>query len=395
MLDIILAVVVVLTASGAYLYRSRMKQRLLNELAYCYDEGTNLLKTYTGEKLPTELKKALHHPLRELSISLRSLEESVNSELAIFRMKEILKEDKPLVETNCKEIQELCSRWNSYATFKHNLNEGLSEVCSHSYDLTEKMQAITRYDLKSQEIVQIRAAGVLSQLDDYQTKYREISSLSFEDYSIEHTLPVLTKEFLNEVEYLSRELQYFNRSLKVMITGLFRKSIYYINLEDNTEKSFRRHAGTIPVSYKTYRDTKKGDSYKWEIVIGGKYTTGEQNITFKLFKGDQQSTITNKLTKSQFEEIFKALKFNRKFEETDDEGIPYQINALDLNFVVCEKKAYEFDVIYHVDLFKSTSIYDFNSYNDSDLELALENKSQPPLAENSTENPPAVDSSST
>jgi len=373
MLDIILVVTIIVAVGGAYIYRSRMKQQLLDELSGSYIEGANLVKSCTGDKLPAELKKTLHHPLRELAVTLRTLEESFSSELAIFRMKQILKEDKPQVEAKCREIKAICTNWNNYANFKQNLAEGLSDAYSRSNDITDRILAVTRFDKSYQDTVQIRAAAVLNQLEEYQAKCKELSSLTFAEFTPEHKAPTLPEAFLQEADLLSRELQYFNRSLKAVITGIYRKSIYYLNLEDSSEKSTRRSAGTVQVSYKTFRDVKKGDSYKWEIIIGGKHTSGEQNITFKTFKGEQQTTVTLRVDKNQFEEIFKALKFNRKFEETDDNGIPYQINALDLNVTVCEKKAFDFDVVYELPIFKNTSIYDFLSYTSSALELAGEN----------------------
>jgi hypothetical protein len=377
MLDILLIVVLILSACGVYIYRSRMKQRLIAELTASYNEGASLIRSCTSDKLPIELKKTLHHPLGELSAAMRSLEASFSSELAIFRAKQIIKEEKPLVENKCKEIRDICTHWNKYAKFKQQVNEVLYEINARTNEINDKIMAVARYDKDYQEVMQFRAAGVLSQLEEYQQKCKEMNTVSFSTYNEEYQALSLPPEFIKEADLLSQELHYFNRHLKVLITGLFRKSVYYINLEDSSEKSSRRTVGTVQVSYKTFREAKKGDSYKWEIVIGAKYTSGEQNITFKFINGDQQTSNVQKLSKSQFEEIYKVLKFNRKYEESDENGIPYQINAVDLSILVCEKKAYEFDVAYELDLFKSTSIYDYLSYDNTSLALSTEADSLP------------------
>lgn len=368
MLDIIIIVLIVLAMFGFFALRAGIRQRLLNELATCYNEATQLLQSCTIERMPIELMAVLNEPLNELAKDLYELEKSFSSGTAVLTYKQILKNDKPLIEAKSQDIKNTCARWNDYAAFKQQLTDGLSDLISHKNNLEAKIQDLVRYDKSLDDIVQIRASSTLNQLEEYQKLYRELRKTSFEEYDEENPAPEIPKEFLYQVELLINEIKYFRNHLKVYISGLYRKSIYYISLEDSTDKSARRRADTIQVSYKTFSECEKGSPYKWNIIIGGKYISSEQNITIKSFKGDIETKVTHKLSKEQFVQILKSLTFNRKFEEADEEEIPYQINIMDLEQLILEKAANDFEVTYYSDLFEGAAIYDFLSYNKS-LEL--------------------------
>ncbi len=372
MLDIILIFVLTMIAFAIYVFYTKKKHLLLNELATCYNEATNLLQSCTSEKTPLELIKVLNDHLRELAAYLNKLDADIHSQLAIFRLRQIFREDCPLIEAKTREIKGICSQWNKYVAFKKQLTDDLSDIINLNNELNDKMLALVRYDKNLEDLVQAKAAGVLSQLEDYQKQFRELLRLGFENFTSDDAYPAISESFLAQANTLINEFKFYKTPLKVVITGLFRKSIYYITLEDSTVKSLRRHSGTVQVSYKTFRDMQKGNAYKRDIVVGNKHVSSEQNVTIKSYKGDIETKITYKLSKEQFKELFQALKFNRKFEETDEDEIPYQINALDLDVVVCEKKANNFEIIYNLDIFRGIPVYDFLSYNRSGLELTFE-----------------------
>ncbi len=369
MLDIIIIILVVLGIFGLFVLRTGIRQRLLNELATCYNEATQLLQSCTIERMPAELMLSLNEPLKDLANDLNELEKVFNSEAAIFKYRQIIRDDKPLIEAKSQKVKDLCSRWNEYAAFKQQLTDELRDLISQNNTLIERMHELARYDKNLEDVIQIRATTTLNQLEEYQNLYRELRKTPFADYDPEAQVPHIPKEFWKQVDLLINEIKYFRNHIKVYISGLFRKSIYYITLEDATDKSPRRHADTIQVSYKTFSECEKGSPYKWNIIIGGKYVSSEQNVTIKSFKDDVETKVTHKLTKEQFEQIFKSLTFNRKFEEMDENEIPYQISVMDLEFLILEKKANDFDVTYHSDLFEGAVIYDFLSYNKS-FELA-------------------------
>lgn len=366
MLDIILLIILVLAIFGFFAIRAGIRQRLSNELATCYNEATQLIQSCTSGKLPAELVLALDEPIKELALDLKELEKAFGRETAIFKFKQILREDKPLLEAKSQEVKNICARWNDYAAFKQQITDGLSDLISRDNNLAEISQALVRYDKELEDIVNIRATSIISQLADYQNQYRELRKVSFAEYDEEeHQVPIISTEFLNQVKFLTNELKYFRNHLRVYIAGLYRKSIYYLALEDSSDKSPRRHADTVQVSYKTFQSYEKGAPYKWNIIIGGKYASSEQNITIKALKGDIETKITHKLTKEQFDLIYQSITFNRKFDEVDEEEIPYQLNVMDLEFLICEKKANDFEVTFYSDLFIGNSIYDFLSYHES------------------------------
>lgn len=378
MLDILLIVLAVIAVSIIIAFRAGVRQHLLNQLTTTYNEAADVFRSCTNKRLPAELQYVLRENLRKMSLSLIKIENILKTEQTIFRLRQIIEEDKPYLAAVTAEVKDICEHWNKYAAYKQQLSENLKELSDHINKINDKTEVLIRKDESCQEIIQARAAGILVSLEEYKTQFQELASVKFEEYTTELTVPQIADDLLGKARILIEELSYYNHALKVYLTGLYRKSVYYLTMEDSKEKSTRRYAGSVQVSYKTFCDVNKGDPYKWDIIIGQKYTTGEQNMTVKSYKKEKlQANITYQLTKEQFAEIFKALPLNKRYEEVSEDGIPYQMNATDLNTLICEKNPHSFDVTYHIDIFSSTSIYDFLSYDSPVPQLFTSKDSQP------------------
>ncbi|MBZ4653031.1 MAG: hypothetical protein JG781_369 [Peptococcaceae bacterium] len=371
MLNIVLFIIALISGSiitSFYLTR----KSLLLDLKKIQKKGY-LTYSETG-KLPIELRQSLSTELNSLKSTLIDLQNLLNAPPGLSTLQSSFGEYFQQIETIHNKIKEMEKIWEQYTTFKNDINYCQMNITSRLYKIKEKSQVLINLEPKYEEIINEKVQQVLPLLEELLEKYKVWETVTFLEFDFLLAVD-LGKEYekiINSADMLIKDLELFRQPIQVYITILRRKTVYYITLREVIEGSLvgktsagknpsikSKRLGEVTVSYNTFKNAYIGKKYKGEVFVSGKRSFSTQSIELKIISGKDTYNAIRLLNDDQFVQIFKALPIKRQFEEVDDNGIPLELNLTDLNIAVCEKKAKDFEVFYHLDIFKKVSIYDF------------------------------------
>ncbi|QNB46456.1 hypothetical protein BR63_09100 [Thermanaerosceptrum fracticalcis] len=371
MLNIVLFIIALISGSiisSFYLTR----KSLLLDLKKIQKKGY-LTYSETG-KLPIELRQSLSAELNSLKSTLMDLQNMLNAHPNISTLQNSLAEYSQQIETIRNKIKETEKVWEQYTTFKNDINYCEMNITSRIYKIKEKSQVLINLEPKYEEIINEKVQQILPLLEELLEKYKVWETVTFLefDYLLAVDLGKEYEKIINSADMLIKDLELFRQPIQVYITILRRKTVYYITLREVIEGSLvgktsvgknpsikSKRLGEVTVSYNTFKNAYIGKKYKGDVFVSGKRSFSTQSIELKIISGKDTYSVIRLLNDDQFVHIFKALPIKRQFEEVDDNGIPLELNLTDLNIAVCEKKTKDFEVFYHLDIFKKVSIYDF------------------------------------
>lgn len=332
-----------------------------------------LIYSETG-KLPLELRQSLSKELNSLKSIIMDLQNILDVPPGISIMQNSLQEHSREIETIHHKIKEAEKAWEKYAAFKSDINYYEMNINSRLYKIKEKSQVLISLEPKCEEIIKEKVQQILPLLEELLEKYKVWETLTFLEFDLLKIADLETEyeKSINLADLAIKDLEQFRQPIQVYLNALHRKTVYYITLREVIEGSLMgktsagknpsiksKRLGEVTVSYNTFKNAYVGKKYKGEVFISGKRSSSTQSMELKIINGKDTYNTIRLLNDDQFVRIFKALPIKKQFEETDENGIPLELNLTDLNIALCEKKAKDFAVHYYLDLFKEISIYNF------------------------------------
>jgi hypothetical protein len=362
-IEILLIVILGGTAFAFYRFNYKLRKQLFAQIGDLYKQSSGLVHSNSTEKIPSELKKALYPKLENLTDIAGKLEIALNGIPPLHNMQELVFNCRPLIDKSAMEIEEIHKLWSRFVEYKKNLAGLVEELNQLEGRIKGKTMSLIGQNEENRDVLEEKITDVMAQIDEQRDNLIRLKKTAFERFLPYVGTPEIKKELLRNCNILMKELQLFKNDIKIYITELKRNSSYYLSLVDSTKIGIKKHAGSCVATFSTFSKAKKGDPYRYEIVVGGKYVNSEQTLSLNIVKDKEVFTIQKVLNKREFEEIFKSIGWNKKFEELDEKGVPYQLIELDLDILVCEKNAQEFRTKYHLDAFSNIPVYDMISLN--------------------------------
>lgn len=346
----------------ACLYYYKRKKEIFLKLQQLRLDFNTLISIGANEKLSIELRNSLQQLLTDLSNYMNKQDKIIHRNLSLTFLDQIYDEEVKYLKAKQDEIMGIQNLWSEYIAYKKEVMKLLAELGYKEAQIKKKCKDITEQHEEFKENIKEKTADTIDSLRIYQEDLRMCWTIRFAEFTSKMSLGSFSQMIL-EANGLLKELQYFGTFLQVKIVGLVRKSKYYLTLLDSREERYRQRIGDTEVSYKSFQEAKKGNRYKEGIVIGDKHVSSQQSTIFQITKGKREYKIERRLDNNQFETIFKTLPCNIKYEEADDQGIPYQFDDSNLEILVCQKNALDFEALYQYKPLEEISIYSFLSFN--------------------------------
>ncbi len=346
----------------ACLYYYKRKKEIFLKLQQLRLDFNTLISINANEKLSIELRNSLQQPLNDLSNYMNRQDKIIHRNLSLTFLDQIYEEEVKYLKTKQDEIMVIQNLWVEYIAYKKEVMKLLAELGYKEAQIKKKCRDITDQHEEFKENIKEKTEDIIDSLRVYQEDLRVCWTIRFAEFTSKMSLGSFSQMIL-EADDLLKELQYFSTFLQVKIVGLVRKSKYYLTLLDSREERYRQRIGDTEVSYKSFQEAKKGNRYKEGIVIGDKHVSSQQSTIFQITKGKREYRIERRLDNNQFETIFKTLPCNRKYEEADAQGVPYQFDDSNLEILVCQKNPLDFAVLYEYKPLEEISIYSFLSFN--------------------------------
>lgn len=341
------------------------------------------LNNYLGPQLEalnnilTKLDKYLSHISRKMQKAEEFLEQS--------------KTDLLEIQKNITEAEKL---WGHYNKFIAELDCLKNTVADLVAKINGQTKALCSQEKEHADVIKEKANDIMPQLEGLITKYNLLASTPFADFGYNLVINV-SKEYENlidKADKIFRDLEQFDKTFQVYISGLHRNSTFYITLSEiesdsTTGKRFAskhelrnsERLGEAVVSYRTFKKAYAGKRYSTNVFITNKRCSSDQIITLKIIYDKETYLVNKEVELDVFKDILTELSLPLNVKDYDENGIPVDLHLTSMNIPICTKGDYDFIINCQYNFIDKLNIYELLEPEPEKINLAhLNNETDSP-----------------
>lgn len=361
MVDFLLVLAVI--GSGIFVlakyFLEKQKKAALEDL---YKDYSLILSKFTA--LPRELKEILVDLYKKLKFSAGEIELKYKDYKAATDVFEFVKLKKAQGKELERQITENKKKWEVFDNFMNEVGYTKLNIENLQKDIKRKSQDImvsfgekTPEQEEKEKHIQEETEKVIKDLDIVYKEYDKMQGISFLNFDTQKLIDLekLKEISTKDAEYYYDLLNYYNKEIEVILTGVSRKSTFYIKLKELLEgyqsgKNKTVSLGEVSVSFKTFEKLEEGSRYRQDVFVSSKRVFQEITADFHITTGKNDFTHSEKMTYDELIDLLNLCKLKPTGDESDENKIAYNFEIDDLEIILAKKEKQELLLKYAKDL---------------------------------------------